>query len=139
MHMIIITRPIQALNVESARLQQQFSCCCDEHEQGLFQVCGPGQQAKAAGQGSSDHSRQLCCCSLVSQAQTIITCSNGADVPTWPKFQACLLFFLFSFLLLPTSTSQHKSIIQKVQLRLFEFYIFLSYFPGIQSRFISFC
>ena len=52
---------------------------------------------RPTGQGSPDHSRQLCCCSLVSQAQTIITCSNGADVPTWPKFQACLLFFFFLF------------------------------------------
>ena len=89
---------------------------------------------RPTGQGSPDHSRQLCCCSLVSQAQTIITCSNGADVPTWPKFQACLLFFSFFFfysyrLLLRNTRASSK----KYSYGYLNFYIFLSYFPGIHA------
>ena len=88
---------------------------------------------KYAAQPRPDQATKLCLCaarSWVSQAQTIITCSNSADVPTWPKFQACLLFFSFLLLQPRLLHGVAQSITQKVQVEPLKFDTCINFWGG---------
>ena len=88
---------------------------------------------KYAAQPRPDQATKLCLCaarSWVSQAQTIITCSNSADVPTWPKFQACLLFFSFLLLQPRLLHGVAQSITQKIQVEPLELDTCINFLGG---------